>query len=827
MTSSVSRSSPSPERIEALIEGNVEGQVAVGKNILQLGSIYGGVVNIAVPGFTPDDLLRPRSRPVRFLPAFPRLFLDRESELEVLTVSSRRGESVNLYGRAGVGKSTLLEYWSHRISENAFPDGVVYLSARYKSLDDFLQDLVGAFYEGGSSVKLTRSEAQARLAGIQALVLVDDVAWEREDVRILLNMAPQATFVIADSERRLFQAGAKLHVRGLPLEVGVALFEAELGRPLAEGEQEVVREIVAGLKGHPLSIIQLAGHVSDEVFTLEEALAHVRGREADSERAVATAVFAGRSDVEQRLLLALAALQGAPLDAEVLGEIAGVPHAADLLHHLEKQGVVRHHSPRYTLAPNLAAVLSKTRDLESWQERAALVLLKWAVNHREDYGSLLVHVPAFFVVLKWLTAHQRWSDVLRLVHLLDVPLGLGGYWDAWQEVLQHGLEAARHLGDRAEEAWVLHQLGTRWLCLGEDDVAETYLRQALDIREGLGDVNGAAVTRHNLGFLSPPPPLSGTPPSAGSSGGGGFPLVVKVLVGLVVLVGLGGLGVLLFQGGGEESVVPSRRVVVVRPTSLLTRLPQPEIRVSVDGQCGGEVPLEQEAEVVITASRAGEVKVFLDGSLIVQDAVAPGAPLRFSWVFGEPGEHLLEAELFLPTQRKPVARGECALTARALTPTPTSDVRIVPPMVDVSRVRTEGLPDVVVLEVRTGEVKVQEDGALALGVVTRVMNQGRSNAPRFKVAIYYADAPNRKRESVPYRVKGQVDAWYPFTPDELSPGEVFEFAGVVTIPATDAPVLYLWAAGDSCDGDEFMPAYCRVKESNEENNLFGPVEVVR
>jgi hypothetical protein len=37
------------ERIEACVQGKVSGQIAIGKHILQIGSVHGGIVNVAVP----------------------------------------------------------------------------------------------------------------------------------------------------------------------------------------------------------------------------------------------------------------------------------------------------------------------------------------------------------------------------------------------------------------------------------------------------------------------------------------------------------------------------------------------------------------------------------------------------------------------------------------------------------------------------------------------------------------------------------------------------------------------------------------------------------
>jgi hypothetical protein len=90
------------------------------------------------------------------------------------------------------------------------------------------------------------------------------------------------------------------------------------------------------------------------------------------------------------------------------------------------------------------------------------------------------------------------------------------------QVLGWQFQAARELGDRAAEAWSLHQSGTRGLCLEDGSTAQTDLSEALRIRESLGDWAGAAVTRHNLEvFFGGPGGGSSGPQGNGSGGGGG------------------------------------------------------------------------------------------------------------------------------------------------------------------------------------------------------------------------------------------------------------------------------------------------------------------
>src|SRR4029453_16310675 len=67
----------------------------------------------------------------------------------------------------------------------------------------------------------------------------------------------------------------------------------------------------------------------------------------------------------------------------------------------------------------------------------------------------------------------------------------GGAWAASRRVLSAGLAAARALRSESAEAYFLHQLGSLALCLGEREDALSQLSEALQIRERLGDREGA------------------------------------------------------------------------------------------------------------------------------------------------------------------------------------------------------------------------------------------------------------------------------------------------------------------------------------------------
>ena len=181
--------------IEAHIQGEISGQVAIGNNIIQIGAIHGGVVNVALPEQQPRP--RPRPTPVFLRPRpFPGL-LDREAEVGATTAALQSATPVEFHGQAGLGKTTLLRHLAHHPAATSFPDGVVYLSARHQPVDDLLQSLFDAFYESHAPFKPTDAQVQHALQSKQALILLDDLELPRDEVETLMDAAPGCAFLLA------------------------------------------------------------------------------------------------------------------------------------------------------------------------------------------------------------------------------------------------------------------------------------------------------------------------------------------------------------------------------------------------------------------------------------------------------------------------------------------------------------------------------------------------------------------------------------------------------------------------------------------------------
>ncbi|WP_255334533.1 BACON domain-containing protein [Methanosarcina sp. KYL-1] len=136
-------------------------------------------------------------------------------------------------------------------------------------------------------------------------------------------------------------------------------------------------------------------------------------------------------------------------------------------------------------------------------------------------------------------------------------------------------------------------------------------------------------------------------------------------------------------------------------------------------------------------------------------------------------------------------------------------------------------PDLVTSLEVTGPATLKPvDGVYLINVPITVVvrNQGDEAADIFKVEAMYAMYD--ETHTVAFRVPGESNTRYPYTDATLGPGEEVFFEGEVLFSdSLSGETVYLTAIADSCIEDEFVPDYCRVEESDEDNNESPPEEV--
>jgi hypothetical protein len=490
---------PDPDtQVERPVLGAITGQLAIGRYALEIGNPSGARIHEAAPGQGVST--RPRHAPVLLRPAVIRGYVGRGAELAAALGALETGLPIEVCGEPGIGKSAFLRQLAHHSHGVSFPDGVLYLSARHQCCDDVVGFIFDAFYESDGIRKVTEAQIRRDLRDKRALILLDDVRLPPQELDQILEIAPACAFVVATRERCLWDVGRSLTLVGLGAKDSVLLFERAVERPLDDSERPAGMRLCESLSGHPLRILQAAALVREKRMTLDS------GPRDFGPDDLITQLMKSIDDRQRRALLALISLPGVPLSVHHISAIAEVTDLEPAVQPLLTLGLVVRDNARYQAAAGVADRLRRREDLTPWIHRAITYFTLWSSRFQRHPNSLLEEAEALLRTQQSAAETRRSGEVLRIGRLLEGALIVGGRWGAWGNVLERCLDAAKATGDRAAEAWALHQLGTRAVCVGDDGVARSLLGRAVAIRETLGDTGALAASRQNLGFVLAPIP---------------------------------------------------------------------------------------------------------------------------------------------------------------------------------------------------------------------------------------------------------------------------------------------------------------------------------
>jgi Divergent InlB B-repeat domain len=587
---------PPQQRVEA----SGDQAVAIGGDATNAVIVTGSNVNLTVRQTVAGarlSLLR-RKPKVRLrapldvrLGRFPN-HLDRESESEALLAALAGIGAVNLYGEGGVGKTYVL---ASVLDGAAAPrDGVLYVDARGELLEDVLQRLFEEFFDCRPPFKAGGRQLREGLAQREALVALDFLSLDASETQQLALALPRSRLLLVSRERGLFD-GRPIYLRGLATADALGVVEQELGRPLTDGERPAAAAVSERLGGHPQRIRGAVALVREGRATLDEL--------ADPDEDLGRRQLDALSPDERRLVAGLDAVRPASLGVERLRELTGDDDAAARLADLERRGVVGSHSPHYSLAGHLGAEVAESDGLVELLG----YFVEWARRTRDDPQAQLEEAG---VILQLARAGRRVAPslVVELVQAADGAFATGRRWGAWAALLGAALEAARAAGNVGAEAWALHQLGTRSFAVGNRAEARTTLERALELREAIGDREGAAATKANLALVRRPPWLLRQI--------GQLPFVALPVVLVALLLASGGTGAYLWgdgdgdgdggRGGGASTGSTDREPVALRVAVVgegegtVTSTPR---AIACPGACTSTFPAGSDVTLVAEARR--------------------------------------------------------------------------------------------------------------------------------------------------------------------------------------------------------------------------------
>src|SRR5262245_46372635 len=490
-----------------MLDAETAGEIAGGRFILQVGEPVGVVLREARRAERAH--FRPNPAPILLRPRLLRGLIDRQTETAAALSALDAGIPVEVTGASGAGKTALIRHLAHHPRAASFVDGVIYLSARHRTSLDLLQHIFELFYESVTACRPTDAEIRRALQDKHALILLDDVGLPQDEVEHVLDIAPRSAFVIATRERCLWGEVRAIALTGLAAEDGALLLERELERSLDAAERSAAAELCAAMGGNPRRILQAAALIRERGVPAGD-WSHYAAPDG-----LLAELMTAIDDRERRVLLALSAMSGVNIDLHHVSGLAELTDVEPSLKTLAGRGLVLGNQSGYRLADGVADRLRRTGDLAPWVNRAITYFTAWAERQRRNRETLLEASDALLRVQQHAADTKRWGEALRLGRLLEGALVVGARWGAWGLALEPCLGAAKALGDRSVEAWVLHEMGTRAVCVGDEAEARRLLTQSVTLRASLGENAAAAIGRRNLGSL--PAPVAPVAPATDAS----------------------------------------------------------------------------------------------------------------------------------------------------------------------------------------------------------------------------------------------------------------------------------------------------------------------
>jgi len=459
--------------------------------------------------------------------------LDREADTAQLLGLLAEGRSIRLVGQAGSGRSALLAAVADAAGGLA-PDGVVRLSGHRRTAQDLLQDLFAATHRA-PGFRPDPHQLPELLAGVGAVVVIDDVEPSGQELEDLVGTAPECAFLISVAPGSpLLPLGSRLEdhpVAGLSRPACLALTARLAGRALDDAERAWAVDLWFESEGLPLRFVQAAALLRQRDVSVDALVAAQEDRhsvfgmvkeieepddpavlEGQLRRSVplpsvaesaapAARLAEGLSEPARAVLRLALALGGECPTAPHLPALIDVGLGESALHELTDCGLAVSIGGHHRLTAGVLELLAPQWELGEIAYGAAQHFSWWVGHSSVSAEQIAAEAEVVLGALLADRAAGRPEAVLQLARAAAPALALSLRWGAWERALQLGLEAARSTGSAVDEAWFHHELGVLALCLRTTERSTAELEAAVALRAALGEPRGSAAARRMLDLL--------------------------------------------------------------------------------------------------------------------------------------------------------------------------------------------------------------------------------------------------------------------------------------------------------------------------------------
>jgi tetratricopeptide (TPR) repeat protein len=371
------------------------------------------------------------------------------------------------------------------------------------------------------------------LGSTRALLFIDDFEYLNSESAIaileFLASACASTRVIISTREHIAAKGIKaVEIGELDPQSALELF-VRRANGIGLNDAPLISVICDRLGGHPLALTVVAARVGE--LRLEQIATRLSqsGLESESkteEEEITSQVWASldlsydRLSVDEKRAFALMGAFSSPVLPEYLQVLMGVQNGATILRALAQRSLCYQRGAGHALIPIVAryaiqkyeasegsigdlhvtlALFLKARSLE----RRSMDDTAETFYKRDDVLKALLASSDHLFEAAYRYGIREAAPALKseIEAFYDHIVRLG-LWSEARRKARQMVDLARIQGDRTLEAEWLLNLGVRYQDIGEYEASETLYRQALDVLAELGDVDGMATARYQLGMIA-------------------------------------------------------------------------------------------------------------------------------------------------------------------------------------------------------------------------------------------------------------------------------------------------------------------------------------
>jgi tetratricopeptide (TPR) repeat protein len=478
--------------------------------------------------------------------------------------AARESGVILLTGSPGVGKTALAVNWGHSVRGD-YPDGTLFADLHGHAPDGpaSTREVLGRFLRAlGVDPRLTPSDLaeltdlyRSIMADKRMLVVLDD-ALTVALVTPLLPSSPESLAVVTSRLRLggLAVRGARvIHIDRLEKDAAFELLSRIIGDDRTQAAPQVAHELIELCGRLPLAVCVAGARLAArskwpisemvEAMTLErERLAALRMEDDMAVRSALDISYRGLSTEAARMYRMMGLFPGTHFDSWVAAATTAVPRAeakrllgmltdANLLDDVSGgqyrfHELIRLHAREMADRHESAAAREEAfRRIIDWFLATAGSASLMVTPYRKDtdlvidirfqpaeplrfasVGTALEwldrELPNVLVVGRLAVDNREWAAAWQLADAMWPVFLYRGRQAERLEFDNLGLRAAREGNDPLGEAKMLYRIGTAVIDVGEFDLAESYIEQALSAWRRLGQPDRVAGSLRRLGYVA-------------------------------------------------------------------------------------------------------------------------------------------------------------------------------------------------------------------------------------------------------------------------------------------------------------------------------------